>query len=274
MSELITMYTRCPKCGQTPLPSEQAFPAECPGCGVIFAKIGALPPRRTLDAGPSSPVANTSADDCDDADWMGGLPPPRQWRQLLSHIPHDLDRTSWWLRVALLLGLAVWGIALVRMDYRTGEMGSAFVHGPLLVFHEAGHVVFRPFGEWMMILGGTLGQLLMPLLLASALLLKNRDPFGAAVGLWFVGVSVLDVAPYLYDALHPQLMLLTGQTGEEGGHDWIYLLSSMGLLARAQTLGALTHTLGALVLVASLAWAGWLLRRQHLWLAAEHTNSE
>ena len=97
-----------------------------------------------------------------------------------------------------------------------------------------------------MFLGGTLGQLLMPLLLAGALLRKNRDPFSAAIGMWFFGVSLLDVSPYLYDALSPQLMLLPGRTGEEGGHDWIYLLNSLGLMAKAHMLGGLTHTLGAL----------------------------
>jgi hypothetical protein len=83
------------------------------------------------------------------------------------------------------------------------------------------------------------------------------------VGLWFLGVSLLDVAPYMYDALQPQLMLLSGQVGEAGGHDWIYLFSSMGLLPRAQLIGGLTHKLGALVLLLSLAWAAWLLRRQY-----------
>ena len=29
------------------------------------------------------------------------------------------------------------------MDYRDGEPGSSFIHAPLLVFHEAGHVIFR-----------------------------------------------------------------------------------------------------------------------------------
>ncbi|MEO8120348.1 MAG: hypothetical protein ABI606_13650 [Rhodoferax sp.] len=91
----------------------------------------------------------------------------------------------------------------------------------------------------------------------------NRDPFGAAVGLWFLGVSLLDVAPYMYDALQPQLMLLSGSTGEAGGHDWIYLFSSLGLLPRAQLIGGLTHKLGALVLLLALGWAACLLRRQY-----------
>jgi hypothetical protein len=149
------------------------------------------------------------------------------------------------------------------MDYRTGEMGESFLHRPILVFHEAGHIVFMPLGHWVMVLGGALGQLIMPAVLAGALLIKNRDPFGAAVGLWFLGVSVLDIAPYMYDALQPQLMLLSGQVGEGGGHDWIYLFSSMGLLPKAQLIGALTHKVGALVVVLALAWGAWLLRRQY-----------
>lgn len=94
------------------------------------------------------------------------------------------------------------------------------------------------------------------------MLVKNRDPFGAALGLWLVDVSLLDVAPYVYDALHPQLVLLGGHTGEEGGHDWVYLLGEAGLLKRAQGLGWLVHKLGALVVLVSIAWAGWVLRQQ------------
>ncbi|MEP6791701.1 MAG: hypothetical protein ABI907_10040, partial [Ramlibacter sp.] len=144
-----------------------------------------------------------------------------------------------------------------------GEMGSAFLHRPLLIFHEAGHVVFAFLGHWMSVAGGTLGQLLMPLILGLALLRTNRDPFGAALGLWLFGVSLLDVAPYMYDALHPQLMLLSGATGEEGGHDWIYLFSSLGWLQRSQLIGNLTHKLGALVISVSMLWAAWVLLRQH-----------
>ena len=46
-----------------------------------------------------------------------------------------------------------------------------------------------------MFLGGTLGQLLMPRLLAGALLRKNRDPFGAAIGIWFFGCRCSTLRP-------------------------------------------------------------------------------
>jgi hypothetical protein len=179
------------------------------------------------------------------------------------HVPERVDAMNFWLRLVLLAGFAVWGWILIGMDYRTGEIGSTFLHRPLLVFHEAGHVVFRLLGQWMMVLGGSLGQIIMPAVLASAMLVKNRDPYGASIGLWLVGVSLLDLAPYMYDALQPQLMLLSGMTGEAGGHDWIFLFSSLGLLPKARFIGALTHKLGAITVLFALVWGASVLRLQH-----------
>lgn len=249
-------YTRCPKCGHQPLPDDQRLPAACPHCSVILAKIGQVPQRSTR-AAESSPPNDTPT-----------------WADRLTAMPQRVDSLQFWCRVALLAALAVWSWALIGLDFRTGEMNESFLHRPLLVFHEAGHVLFMPLGHWMMVLGGTLGQLLMPAILAGALLIKNRDPFGASVGLWFLGVSVLDVAPYMFDALHPQLMLLSGSTGEEGGHDWIYLFSSLGLLPKSPLIGGLTHKLGALVVLLALGWGAWLLRRQYSRVAGRSTRKD
>lgn len=257
---LARMHTRCPKCGHAPLPADQSLPAACPACGVILAKIGKAPVR----------LAQKEAEEEDDS-----FPEESgRWTSLLLRVPERVDTTAFWSRGVLLAVFALWGGVLIAQDVRTGELGNAFLHRPLLIFHEAGHVVFAFLGHWMMIAGGTLGQLLMPLLLAGALLLKNRDPFGAAIGMWFLGISLLDIAPYMYDALHPQLMLLSGTTGEEGGHDWIFLFSSLGWLAKSQTIGLVTHKLGALVVIASIAWAGWLLRLQHANLGGMVLNEE
>lgn len=247
------MFSRCPKCGHAPLPADQSLPAACPACGVILAKLAAAPAGSPVPIRPGRRPAPV-----DDAEG-----PPAGWWALLTRVPPRVDAMHWWLRVALLTGFGVWGLWLISMDFRDGSIAESFVHRPLLIFHEAGHVVFMLFGEWMTIAGGTLGQLLMPAILGAALLLKNRDPFGAAIGLWLLGVSLLDVAPYVYDALVPQLTLLGGHTGEDGPHDWIHLLGSMGLLQKAQLLGNLVHKLGALVVLLALGWATWLLKRQH-----------
>jgi hypothetical protein len=119
--------------------------------------------------------------------------------EFLFNPPTRMDSVTYCSRMVLLVGFTVWGFLLIAQDYRTGEIGSSFIHRPLLIFHEAGHVVFRMMGEWMMILGGSLGQLIMPAILCGALLVKNRDPFGASIGLWFFGVSLLDLAPYMFD---------------------------------------------------------------------------
>jgi len=242
------MYLRCPKCHHHPMPLEQALPAACPACGVVLAKVA--------QARADTPTRRRSAP-------MDGRPSRlANLASLLLHVPERVDVARFWFRAVVLVAFGIWGLRLIALDLRSGEMGSSFLHGPLLVFHEAGHVLLSPFGQWIMVLGGTLAQLLLPALICAAFLLKNRDPFGAAIGLWLFGVSVLDVAPYMYDALEPTLMLLSGQTGEAGGHDWIYLFESMGLRPRAQGIGRLTHTIGALIVLLALAWAGWLLKLQ------------
>src|SRR5450755_2127444 len=221
------MFSRCPKCGHHPLPQYQALPAACPACGVILAKM-----VQAMQAAPE--LGRTTGGEAAEVTNADGEAATRELASLLFHVPERVDAMRFWMRAVLLAGFGVWGLRLIWFDYRTGAMNQSFIHGPLLVFHEAGHVLFRLFGEWVMVLGGTLGQLLMPAVLGCALLMKNRDPFGAAIGLWLLGASLLDVAPYMYDALHPQLMLLSGTTGEASGHDWIYLFSSMGVLNRAQ----------------------------------------
>ena len=97
---------------------------------------------------------------------------------------------------------------------------------------------------------------------------------GAAIRLWLFGVSVLDVAPYVYDAKVPQLMLLGGRTGEDGGHDWIHLLSTLGLLERSQGIGWFVHKLGAIVVLLALAWAAWRLWQQKSRLGETWMNRE
>jgi predicted RNA-binding Zn-ribbon protein involved in translation (DUF1610 family) len=258
------MYAKCPKCGHAPLPDDQAFPAACPACGVILARVADAPAvREQARRRRENPIDHSASD-----------PDRLRWRDLFLHVPDRVDSMAFGGRFALLVGLAVWGVVLARLDVDDGSIGSSFLHRPLLVFHEAGHVIFRPFGEWMTIAGGSIGQLLMPAILAVALLWKNKDPFGAAVGLWLFGVSLIDLAPYIYDALEPQLVLLNGSTGEAGGHDWIYLLDSMRLIPRAQVIGLRVHGLGEVVVALAIGWGAWVLRRQSTRLAGHVLRKE
>ena len=148
-------------------------------------------------------------------------------------------------------------------------MMSNFMHSIVLPIHETGHVIFIPFGEFMTIAGGSIFQVFLPFAIGVAFLLKNRDPFGAAVCLWWTGMSMIDLAPYIYDALQPQLMLLSGTTGEDGPHDWIYLFEELGGLQHSQRYGRAVHTLGTLVGLLAWTWAALVV-----WLAWQQRNSQ
>jgi len=192
--------------------------------------------------------------------------PPRWRDQILDrilYVPKNVTEIEIYGRAAILLFLLIWGIRLGRMDYRDGEISQSFMHNILLPIHEAGHILFIPFGEFMTILGGSLFQVLFPLIIAGALLWQNRDACGAAIGLWWASVSLIDLAPYIYDAKVPQLILLGGQTGEDGPHDWIYLLGRFGKVYRSQVYGAGVHHLGFVLMLLSLAAAAAALWRWH-----------
>jgi hypothetical protein len=244
-------YASCPKCGHAPLPIDQALPATCPACGLVLAKFGMTLPH----------PATFGADASDDA---------RQARRArleswLLHVPAEVSKTHWIARIAALALFLLWTLWIWRdSDVRAGEVGSPFLHMILLPFHEAGHyAIFRWFGQFIMILGGTLGQLLMPIVLAGALLIKRRDPFGAALFFWLLGFSVLDMAVYMYDAFDPQIMLLGGSTGAESdGHDWQNIFGDLGLLKRARGIGLFFGWLGKAMMLAALAWGALIIWRQ------------
>ena len=99
-------------------------------------------------------------------------------------------------------------------------------------------MLFAPFGRFMKVLGGSLFQFALPLGLAIAFL-KQRNPFGAVVCTWWAGENLIDVAPYIADARALQLVLLGGKTGAEvQGHDWEYILATLGWMRFDRTIGS------------------------------------
>jgi hypothetical protein len=133
-----------------------------------------------------------------------------------------------------------------------------------LPFHEAGHILFMPFGSFLMSLGGSLTQVLVPLVCLGTFLVKTRDTFGAAVALWWAGQSLMDVAPYIADARALRIVLLGGRTGAEvEGHDWEAILSALGWLRYDILLGRLANLLGIALMIAALAGGASVVARQH-----------
>ena len=217
--------TACVKCG-APIEPEAA---ECPRCGVVFAKLRA---RREAEAAAPAPMERHDRTPRDPAgDALAGV-----------------TRIG---RIAALAGLAFWTWRFARLGLTEAAMGSV-LHLPDLVFHEAGHVLFGFFGRFLTVLGGSLFQVVFPLVFAVAFL-RQKNPFAAAVCTWWAGQNLVDVAPYIADARALQLTLIGGRTGAEvEGHDWEYILTTLGWTHLDVTIGLWTHRLGLGVMFASL----------------------
>ena len=154
------------------------------------------------------------------------------------------------LRVGLLLLLVFWTVRLA-----SGAVDWCALDLVNLVFHEAGHVILRPFGSTLHLLGGTLLQLAVPAVLVGYFLTKRRDPFAAGVCGWWLGESLVNVARYMADARDLELPLIGGE------HDWNELFWRFGVLDESSVaaISSATRGLGIMVMVAGLVWLGVLL---------------
>lgn len=157
-----------------------------------------------------------------------------------------------------------WGCRFIVAPLDTNYTGESVLHLINLPFHEAGHLIFMPFGRFMMFFGGSLGQVVMPMVCLGTFLVKTRDPFGASVALWWTGQNFMDIAPYINDARAMDLILLGGVTGKEtDGHDWNNILTMLGLLEWDHGLAQLAYNFGIVLMLVSFAWGSWLLLRHH-----------
>jgi hypothetical protein len=154
------------------------------------------------------------------------------------------------------LAVASAGFALLFLLALTSEQGwIPLLDGVNLLFHEAGHPLFGLFGwEALTVLGGTLMQLLVPLLVAGSFMIR-RDTLGVAVaGVWTFE-NLLNIARYVADARAQVLPLLGG-----GEHDWTDLLGRWGCLAQDIQIGRGIRALGWLGMLACWVWLGWRWR--------------
>ena len=159
-------------------------------------------------------------------------------------------------RLILIALLVRWTWLFIVWPMRQDVIGASFLHLIDLPFHEAGHIFFAPFGDLMTSLGGSLTQVLVPIVCLAAFLTTSPNPFGAAVMCWWAGENLQDVAIYINDARALQLVLIGGHTGAEvEGHDWEHILQLTGALHRDHQIADLAQWSGAVLMVAGLAWA-------------------
>lgn len=187
--------------------------------------------------------------------------PPEQatpWRERLLEVPDEVQRAGWLARVAALVVLALYAFGV---SFGSMTEPPTLLHLSVILFHEAGHVLFAPFGEALRVAGGTLAQLLVPLVCVVSFV-RRGDNFGAAVCALWASLSLIDASIYAWDAAHPLLPLIGGGTGADSFHDFVFLFDRYDQLERARGWAMAMKALGVLGVIASLAWAALLLYLQ------------
>lgn len=243
--------TCCPKCRYTRTADDKLTPAGvCPACGIVYAKY---------DSARETAAAKRGQDQDPGLKIEYAKSTGERIHALLFGSPPRVDPVVFWARVACFAVFFVWGGWFIATNGSWGDIGNSFMHSINLAFHEAGHVVFIPFGRFMTILGGSLFQIMVPLIVL-VFFLRQGDRFEAAMMLWWCGQNFIDISPYIADAEHRGLPLILGM-GEES-HDWGNLLTMLDMVDKAYAISRASFITGCAIIVISLAWGGYVLWRQ------------
>ncbi len=144
-------------------------------------------------------------------------------------------------RVLVVLFMAWYGLS--NLKYRW-----MFLDNVNLIIHEAGHVLWSIFGEFLHFLGGSLTQILVPLVFVIYFW-RSGQRFAACVATFWTASSLFNLAVYIGDARAMELPLLGGDNVE---HDWNWILSSLNALPSDLAIAGFVRGVGVLFLAFSV----------------------
>lgn len=157
------------------------------------------------------------------------------------------QKITGWHLAGFGLGLAVFAALLFAST-------PGFVFGldhANLLFHEAGHPIIGLFSTRLEPYGGTIGQLVFPVVLAISFWRKGNALAFAASVIWFFE-NWLNIARYMADARALELPLVGG-----GDHDWNTIFTRWDVLKYDLDIAGTVKCLGWLGMVAAVLWVGW-----------------
>lgn len=221
----------CPKCQ-----FEQPDSKSCVYCGVIFVKYQAYLDRQNTVTNENN-IENKEKNLAEKKIAFFAIF-TRPWKSVT---------TPTFIFLTLLFILH--GIFFPKTTRIEGwSLFTGLVHNVNLAFHEAGHILFGLFGnDTLTILGGSLNQLLIPLIVLAGFFHK-RDRAGATFALLWLFGNFIDVSIYMADGRFLELPLIGGLDLE--AHDWRNLFNRFDLWSVDQLLSNIIFYLG---------WAGIVL---------------
>jgi hypothetical protein len=125
-----------------------------------------------------------------------------------------------WKPLSRLTGIAWLSFyALFLLYALTSPSGFLFLDYANLIIHEGGHFFFSWFGDTIRILGGTLGELIVPLLCA-AYFFFHRETNGFAFSIFWFFENFPYIGTYMADARTASLPLVGSEES-----DWTILFT-------------------------------------------------
>lgn len=118
------------------------------------------------------------------------------------------------------------------------------------IVHEGGHGVcyVLPCPTFIMVINGTLFQLLFPYLVGYYYKRKNQI-FPYLMGLFFLGISLQYTAWYISTANEGAMVVASNSfLGQDGLHDFNYILSSLHLLEYNHFISVLTRFIAYIIM--------------------------
>ncbi|NIP99511.1 MAG: hypothetical protein GWM98_03060 [Nitrospinaceae bacterium] len=252
----------CPKCGHN-----QPDTRECAECGLLFEKYYAVLKRRSERAALNAREASLPPTDSAEAEEE--LPAGYVKRFMKIYV-WDTFRSPWkpvpkYGVVFLTLFFGYLFYSLFREPYYQLYPPPDAVMDSLLarlfskvnlVFHEGGHWIFGIFGNrTLAVLGGSLNQILIPLIVTVAFW-QRRDASGTAFGLVWVFINFLGVGIYMADARNPVLPLIANLDPFDA-HDWRNLFNWWDLWSYDALIAKTTYYLGWIGMAGTALWYAW-----------------
>ena len=179
---------------------------------------------------------------------------PEMWTERLPFLEPLEDEWRPVSRVVLVIACAFYGLFLLQAARGTGAL--LMMDLVFIPVHEGGHLLFRLFGEFLMVAGGTLMQLGVPLMLATFFIFQ-RQIMGTAFCMFFFFEQFLPIATYMADARAQELPLLTVGDSDDVIHDWNYLFGRLGVLDHDTQIAHAVRVIGWIGMIATVAWMAW-----------------
>lgn len=185
------------------------------------------------------------------------IPRNSSWSEHRDCSPFLVDlHSNRWTRVSRLGGTLCLVFYLLFLLYAwRNTSGFLFLDFANLMIHEAGHLFFAWAGHTFMLVGDTLGELIVPALCA-AFFWFHHHTYGLAISVFWLSENFLYIGAYMADARTSAIPLVNGDES-----DWTLFFGQWGILPHDQQIGHFTRALGWLGRLAAISWLAYRLYR-------------